>query len=114
MVADGWYRVGLVCNSARVGGSPADYFIDDQGPAGDDAGENWVGFVNCTDADQSQFPDDKKLFEGDEMQTGSGSFAVGVNVKNLGALHFNGLMDWITWSDTPDYTGLDDGPIPPQ
>ncbi len=114
IVADHWYRVRLVWNSAKVGGIPADYFIDDQGAAGDDVGENWAGFINCTDADQSQFPDDKKLFEGDEMLTGSGSFAVGVNVKNLGALHFNGLIDWITWSDVPDYTGLDDDPIPPQ
>ena len=114
IVADHWYQIRLVWNSAKVGGFPADIFIDDQGTAGDDVGQSWVGMVNCTDSEQTLLPEDKKLFEGDAMTPGMGSISIGVNVNKQEKNLFSGLIDWVTWSPVVDYSGLDEGPIPAQ
>ncbi|NOZ00931.1 MAG: hypothetical protein GXP54_03465 [Deltaproteobacteria bacterium] len=117
IVKDHWYLIRFVWNSAKVGGMPGDFFIDDQGTDGADSGEGWAGFINCTDEDMSQNPADRRLFEGDEITPGNGNLAVGANVKKLPAQNknkFEGLIDWIRWRGTVDYSGLDDTPNPPQ
>jgi predicted CXXCH cytochrome family protein len=120
IVSDHWYRIKVVWNSDKTGCSsppygciPADIFVDDQGTDGSGAGENWSGYKNCTDWDQSQLPDDRKIYEGDEITTGDGDFTIGVNVNNHTNNLFNGLIDWIIWQDSVDYSGVDDPPMPP-
>lgn len=109
-----WYRVRLVFDSGKQGGMPADFFVDDQGPAGDNQDEAWSGYVNCTDWEQGQLPEESKVFEGDQITTMGGAFAVGANVNKLANHQFAGLIDWVRWAPFADYAGLDDGPIPPQ
>ncbi len=107
---DRWYQVKVVWDTNKIGGIPgqffvpADIFIDDQGPNGDDVGESWSGNINCTDADQSYVVDDWKFWTGDEIGGGDGPFAIGASPHNVlkGNLQFNGLIDWITWKDTVD------------
>jgi hypothetical protein len=94
--------VKIVWDSSKTGGIPGDIFVDDQGTLGDDADENWAGYINCTDSDQSQLPADRYLYEGDEITTGDGDFTIGTNVNNHANNVFNGLIDWITWKDTVD------------
>ncbi len=112
--ADRWYRVRMVFNSAKQGGMPGDFFVDDQGPNGDDVGEDWAGYVNCTDWQQTQSPDNRNFFEGDQIATAGGNIAIGANVNKPHKHQFVGTIDWITWQAVADYTGLDDTPIPPQ
>jgi predicted CXXCH cytochrome family protein len=94
IVANHWYRVKVDWNSAKTGGIPCDIFIDDQGTDGSGANENWAGFVNCTDSDQSQLTDDRKLYEGDEILSADGTLHIGATPNHT--LPFNGLIDWIT------------------
>jgi hypothetical protein len=110
--ADHWYRIRLVFDSLKEGGIPADFFVDDQGPAGNNIGEAWAGFVNCTDWQQNQIPEDRRLYEGDQITTAGGSFAVGANVNNLPNNQFSGLIDYVIWKAAPDFTGVDGGPLP--
>jgi predicted CXXCH cytochrome family protein len=114
IVSDHWYRVTVVWNSDKVGGIPPDIFVDDQGTLGDDGDESWAGYLNCTDADQSQLSADRYLYEGDEITTSDGDFVIGANVNNHGNNVFTGWIDWIVWRDVADYSGVDDLPIPPQ
>jgi hypothetical protein len=107
---DHWYLVKVVWDTNKVGGVPyeffvpADIYIDDQGPDGDDVGESWSGYENCTDTDQSYVIDDWKFWTGDEIGGGDGHFAIGAMPNKLlhGGNHFNGLIDWITWTDSVD------------
>ncbi len=48
------------------------------------------------------------------MILGGGNYAIGVNVNKNANNLFLGLIDWISWKPTVDYSGLDDTPIPPQ
>jgi len=75
-------------------------------PGGD---ESWLGYIDCTDADQSYLHDDngKKLFTDDKMIPGDGAFAIGANSIDLnkirkGPQQYQGLIDWIIWKDTAD------------
>lgn len=95
IVSDHWYRVKVLWNSGKTGGIPGDIFVDDQGTDGNDTGENWSGFVNATDADQSQLTAAYKLYEGDVIQASDGDFTVGCNANNHANNVFNGLIDWI-------------------
>jgi hypothetical protein len=107
---DHWYQAKVVWNTNKPGGTPGqpfvpgEIYIDDQGTDGDDVGESWSGYINCTHADQSYFAEIKKLYTGDEMIAGDGDFAIGANTTKLlkGGNHFNGLIDWITWKDSVD------------
>ena len=92
----------IVWDFSKTGGIPCDIFVDDQGTAGDDAGENWAGYINATDSDQSQLTSDRFLLEGDVIATFDGAFTIGANVNNHTKNVFNGLIDWITWSPTVD------------
>ncbi len=104
---DHWYLVKVVWDSDKVGGTPgqffvpADIYIDDQGPNGDDVGESWSGYINCTDADQSYVIDDWKFWTGDRIGGGDGPYVIGAASHNVekGNLQFNGLIDWIKWSN---------------
>ena len=102
IVSDHWYKVKIVWDFSKTGGIPCDIFVDDQGTAGDDAGENWAGYINATDSDQSQLTSDRFLLEGDVIATFDGAFTIGANVNNHTKNVFNGLIDWITWSPTVD------------
>lgn len=107
IVPDHWYTVRIVWNSNKSGGIPGDIFVDDQGPNGNDAGENWSGYKNATDADQSQLPTNRYLFAGDEISPSDGDFTIGANVNNHGNNVFEGLIDWIGWDPSVDYSGVD-------
>jgi predicted CXXCH cytochrome family protein len=117
---DHWYLVKVVWNTNKPGGVPgeffvpADIYIDDQGtdpysPANELATENWSGYINCTDADQSYVIDDWKFWTGDEIGPGDGHFAIGAMPNKLlhGGNQFNGLIDWIIWQSVADYSGVD-------
>jgi hypothetical protein len=106
---DHWYLVKVVWDTNKAGGTPGSYFVpadiyvDDQGTDGTGTGENWSGYVRCTDDDQSlQTADGNKLWTDDEINSANGSFAIGVNVNNNANHQFNGLIDWITWKDSVD------------
>lgn len=106
IVAGHWYRVRVVWNSDKIDGPPGDIFVDDQGIGGDDIGENWTGYANCTDADQSLVSADRQLFQGDEIVPASSAVAIGVNVNNSSVNLFDGLIDWIIWRSLVDYSGV--------
>ncbi len=114
--SDHWYRVKVVWNSDKAGGTPgahfvpADIFIDDEGTDGNGAGEAWTGYRNATNAAQSYLPSNQQFYTGDTITSVSGPFAIGVHVNNNANLRFNGLIDWITWQGSADYSGVDDPP----
>ena len=100
IVSGHWYKIKVVWNSSKSGGIPGDIYVDDQGPAGDDAGEYWSGYANATDSDQSQLPANRYLYEGDRISPADGDFTIGCNVNNHAKNVFHGLIDWITWKPT--------------
>jgi len=102
IVNDKWYKVKAVWNSGVVGGIPASIYVDDQGANGDDVGQSWAGYINCTDSDQSQVPTASEVWEGDIISPSDGDFLIGANVNNHTSNVFWGLIDWITWKDTVD------------
>ncbi|MBI4826969.1 MAG: hypothetical protein HY807_11230 [Nitrospirae bacterium] len=102
IVNDKWYQIKAVWNSGVIGGMPASIYIDDQGVNGDDAGESWAGYINCTDSDQSQMPTVSEVFEGDVISPTDGDFLIGANVSNHANNVFWGLIDWIKWKDSID------------
>jgi hypothetical protein len=108
IVANHWYKVKIVWNSAKTGGLPCDIFVDDQGTDGAGAGEAWSGYRNCTKADQAYTNDFSKLYEGAEILSADGRVTIGSS--NTATLPFNGLIDWITWQDAVDYTGVEGAP----
>jgi hypothetical protein len=116
IVSDHWYRVKVVWNSDKPGGTPgqpyvqADIFLDDEGTDGNGTGENWTGYRNATNAAQSYLDTSRLLYTGDTITPVSGPFAVGVNVNNNTRHIFNGLIDWVSWQETADYSGVDDPP----
>jgi len=95
-----WYRAQIVWDSDMAGGVvgqpfvPAVFYVDDQGPAGDDVGESWSGFADCTDADQSQMPSDRWLYTGDEMLSEQNNMYIGTNVPYTRML--DGRIDYVT------------------
>jgi predicted CXXCH cytochrome family protein len=105
IVSDHWYQVKAVWDTNKSGGTPgqfftpADIYIDDQGTDGAGAGENWTGYINCTDTDQSLKPDASKFYTADQINPASGNFAIGTNRATPTTNLFNGLIDWIRWSD---------------
>lgn len=107
IVSDRWYKVKAVWNTNKPGGTlgqtftPADIYVDDQGVNGDDAGEGWAGYINCTDSDQSLKASAVKFYTGDVINTATGdNFAIGAARANPANNLFNGLIDWITWKDS--------------
>jgi len=103
IVSSHWYKVKVVWNSAKPGGIPCDIFVDDQGPNGSDVGENWSGYANATNLDQSLVPTDRRVSQGDVITAGDGNFAIGCNVNNYGNDAFYGLIDWLTWEAAARY-----------
>jgi hypothetical protein len=107
IVSDRWYKIKAVWNTAKPGGvagqffTPAEIWVDDQGVNGNDVGEAWAGYRNCTDADQSLKTDAVKFYTGDTIYPVPDTFAIGVNRSNTANNLFNGLIDWITWTNTP-------------
>jgi hypothetical protein len=111
IVSDHWYQVKAVWNTNKPGGTPgqfflpADIYIDDQGTDGNGAGENWAGYINCTDTDQSLMGtyNDAKFYTGDVIKAATGdNFTIGTNRGTPTNNLFNGLIDWITWKDSAD------------
>jgi hypothetical protein len=106
IVSDHWYLVKAVWDTNKTGGTPgqfftpADIFVDDQGTDGNGASENWAGYINCTDSDQSLKTDNVKFYTGDSIKTYSGeSFVIGANRSSPTSNLFNGLIDWLQWED---------------
>lgn len=95
IVSDHWYRIRILWNSAEVGGIPGKIFVDDLGPDGDDEGENWAGFVDAADSDQSQLTPEMLLYEGDVIRTSDGAFTIGANVSDHANNVFLGLIDYV-------------------
>ena len=102
IVSDNWYKIRLVWNTDKPGGTPgqffvpADIFIDDQGTDGNGAGERWSGEANCTKSDQSYHPDASKLYTADEITPSTSAFVLGADINNRTGFVFNGLIDWLT------------------
>lgn len=107
IVADHWYKVKVVWNSSKTGGIPCDIFVDDQGTDGNDTSENWSGYINATDFNQSQLTSDRKLYEGDIMNSADGVMNIGSSANHNANLMFNGSIDWIKWQGIADYSGVD-------
>jgi predicted CXXCH cytochrome family protein len=97
-----WYQIKVGWDSGVVGGIPSSIYIDDQGENGDNVGESWAGYINCTDSDQSQMPSASEVWEGDVISSADGDFLIGANINNYANNLFNGLIDWITWKDSTD------------
>jgi len=99
--ANRWYKVRVVWDSDNVGQIPAEIYLDDQGPNGDNAEDGtttWSGYVNATKADQSYVSATRRVYIGDEIKSDEdGPFSIGVN-SSPDNLIFNGLIDWISWS----------------
>ncbi len=95
IVADHWYEVAVAWDSDKTGTMPGEIWVDDQGTDGAGAGENWAGYANCTDADQSQLPPEKILYEGDEILGATGSIHIGTAASYNPEVMFNGEIDWI-------------------
>jgi len=107
IVSDHWYQVKIVWDSDKaVGNIPCDIFVDDQGTNGLGSGENWIGFLNTTDSDQSQLTPELFLQLGDEIKTNDGSFSIGCNVSDHANNLFLGKIDWITWEDAVNYKSV--------
>lgn len=99
IVSDHWYKVKLVWNSSITGGIPGSIFVDDQGTDGNGVSENWIGYVDATDASQSQLPAASKLYESDIIYGADGDFVIGGNVNPPHTNNvFKGLIDWISIS----------------
>ncbi len=102
IVDDHWYKVKMVWNTNKAGGTggqyfvPADLYIEDQGTSGADT----PGYTNCTDTDQSQLLDNNKLFTNDSILSSDYTFHIGAD-KN-GSNRFYGLIDWIKVKSTID------------
>ncbi|MCU7904868.1 MAG: hypothetical protein KZQ76_03270, partial [Candidatus Thiodiazotropha sp. (ex Epidulcina cf. delphinae)] len=116
IVSDHWYRVKVVWNSDKPGGVvdqpfvQADIFLDDEGTDGAGAGENWVGYRNATNDSQSYRAANRQFYTGDEIKATNGPFSIGVNVNKHTKHLFNGLIDWVKWQGSADYSGVDDLP----
>lgn len=104
IISDHFYKVKVIWNSSKIGGIPAGIFVDDEGTDGNGLGENWQGYTDATDSDQSLIPADRRLYEGDKITMSDGDFVIGSNVNNHNNNAFNGLIDWIKWQGVPDYT----------
>ncbi len=98
IVSDHWYKVKLIWNSSIVGGIPGSIFVDDQGTDGNELNENWAGYADATDANQSHLPSGSKLYEGDIIYSADGDFVIGGNVNIHTNNVFKGLIDWISIS----------------
>ena len=122
MVDGHWYKIRIVFNSDKANiagsnGTPVDIFIDDQGPNGDDLGENWAGYLNTSDSitgsasckwgalpgDYLERRDTKDVFIGDDWK-----HPEGVDGNNEA---FKGKIDWFEWKPYADYVGVDGAPL---
>ncbi len=102
IVSDHWYQVKALWDSDITGSMPGKIYIDDQGTDGAGGGENWPGYMDCTNSGQTYNDSDRQFFEGDEILKSNGSFNIGANVNNHANNVFNGLIDWIMWKDSID------------
>jgi len=102
IVANHWYNITVVWNSGKIGGIPANIFVDDQGTDGNNNGENWPGYVDTTDSGQLQLTSNKRIYEGDQIMTSDGQFVIGANINNHANNVFDGLIDWLSWKDSID------------
>lgn len=110
IVSDHFYRIKVVWNSSKIGSIPVNIFVDDEGTDGNGLSENWQGYVDATDSDQSLVPSDRRLYEGDKITMADGDFVIGSNVNNHNNNVLNGLIDWIKWQGVVDYSGVDNPP----
>lgn len=103
IVSDHFYRIKVIWNSFKIG-IPVNIFIDDEGTDGNGLGENWQGYTDATDSDQSLVPADRRLYEGDRITMADGDFLIASNVNNHNNNAFNGLIDWIKWQGVANYS----------
>jgi len=109
LVDNHWYQIKVRWDTDSVNpstiGIPGSIYIDDQGTDGAGAGENWAGYIDCTDTDMSLVENDLYRFYTDDTMYGViSNFAIGVNSGNQTKHHFNGEIDWVIWKDTVDAT----------
>jgi predicted CXXCH cytochrome family protein len=103
IINDHWYKIKAVWDSDIVSAMPSRIFVDDQGTDGSGTGENWDGYIDCTNSGQTyNDPLTQIINEGDTIKKNDGSFAIGINRNNLSGNNFNGLIDWIIWKDSVD------------
>jgi predicted CXXCH cytochrome family protein len=113
IVNDRWYLIRVVFNADKSGppgsdGTPVDIFIDDQGPNGDDVGENWPGYVNVTKSINESSSCRWGALPGDWIESRSETSHIGASWNNNQP--FEGQIDWVTWEPIADYSGVDDPP----
>ena len=99
IVTDHWYLVKAVWDSDATG-IPVKIYMDDQGTDGSGSGENWAGYIDCTDSDQSQMPAANWVKQGDSLPKAAEAFKIGAHLTTPTNNLFNGLIDWIIWKDT--------------
>ncbi len=95
IVSDHWYQMKIMWDSDKVVGIPGIIYVDDQGLTGDNTGEVWSGYKNCTDFNQTLLPTDKQLQPGDKISLANGDFTVGTSAADHTQNLFKGLIDWI-------------------
>jgi len=116
IVNDHWYQIKIVFNSDKPGmpggssGTPVDIFIDDQGPNGDDVGENWSGYVNTSKSINKSSSCRWGALPGDFIEFRSDNVSqIGANWSHASQF-FDGQIDWVTYKPIADYAGVDDPP----
>lgn len=111
LVDNHWYKIRVVFNSDKGAnyGTPVDIFIDDQGTNGDNADENWPGYINATKTINGSSPCKWGSLPGDFIEIRDESFHIGAN-WNAATHYFDGLIDWVSWQPVADYSGVNDLP----
>ena len=111
IVDDHWYLIKVIFNSDKAGspgsnGTTVDIFIDDQGPDGDDVGENWSGYINASRSINESSSCKWGALPGDFIEFRDETSHIGASWNH--SQPFAGSIDWVTWQPFADYSGLDD------
>ncbi len=115
IVNDHWYRIKVVFNTNKAfiagsDGTPVDIFVDDQGTAGDDAGELWAGYINASQSINDSSTCQWGALPGDYIAREDQPFFIGSAPSTAYNQRFTGAMDWVKWKPVADYSGVDDLP----
>ncbi len=113
IVNNHWYKIKVVFNSDKSGipgsnGTPVDIFIDDQGPNGNDSGQNWSGYVNASKTINESSSCRWGSLPGDVINDRDDTVHIGASWNYNQP--FAGQIDWVTWKPNADYSGVSDPP----
>ncbi len=97
IVNNHWYKIKVVFDSDKPDGPPVDIYMDDQGPNGNDVGENWSGYVNASMTINESSSCKWGALTGDFIASEDQISYIGTPPNHNSVILFKGLIDWITW-----------------